>query len=118
LCVLGAVLLNEAADARTLGASAFAQPPAGVDCPPRWSLDQPPGINRIADHDLLNALAVVNRNEIWAVGHEMIGDSLNKPLTARWNGVRWNTISAPKGYGNYNNLAGIAALGPNDIWAA
>lgn len=67
----------------------------------------------------LNGIAVVSGNDIWAVGHS--GDPSYVPLqtlTEHWNGTSWSIISSPSpGTYNGNDLAAVAAISSNDVWA-
>ena len=68
---------------------------------------------------ILNGVAAINANDIWAVGHS--GDPSFVPyqtLTERWNGTSWSIIPSPSpGTYNGNDLTAVAAISTNDVWA-
>lgn len=48
---------------------------------------------------------------LWAWGIRRPQGHAGEPLLERWDGVRWQTVSAPAGF-----IDGLAALSSNDIW--
>lgn len=68
---------------------------------------------------VLNGVAAVSANDIWAVGHS--GDPSSIPLqtlTEHWNGTSWSIIPSPSpGTYNGNVLTAVAAVSANDVWA-
>jgi hypothetical protein len=68
--------------------------------------------------NVLNALAAVASNNVWAVGFSFDCISLLKPMALHWDGTKWNVVSTPKLNTNDNTaLNGIVALASNNIYA-
>jgi hypothetical protein len=68
---------------------------------------------------VLNGVAAISSNDIWAVGHA--GDPGSVPLqtlTEHWDGTRWSIVPSPSpGTYNGNVLTAVAAISTNDVWA-
>src|SRR5215216_1960186 len=68
---------------------------------------------------VLNGVAALSANDIWAVGHS--GDPSSIPLqtlTMHWNGAGWSIIPSPSpGTYNGNVLNAVTATSANDVWA-
>jgi len=68
---------------------------------------------------VLNGVAAISANDIWAVGHS--GDPSSIPLqtlTMHWDGTNWSIIPSPSpGTYNGNVLTAVAAVSTNDVWA-
>ena len=60
----------------------------------------------------LGAVAVVNANNVWAVGN-----SDGQSITENWNGTRWNVVSNPHPGTVVDQLNGVAASSATDVWA-
>jgi hypothetical protein len=68
----------------------------------------------------LNAVSALSPNNAWAVGYYLLEDGHSrKTLVEHWNGARWHVEPSlnygPDPYGN--ELRGVVALAPNDVWA-
>ncbi|HCY76333.1 MAG TPA: glucosyl transferase [Ignavibacteriales bacterium] len=69
-------------------------------------------------------VAIINENNIWAVGEIYMNDSLGNPdptryNAIRWNGTNWTVIRIPYNYQGadfYNPIQSVFAFGLNDIW--
>ena len=72
---------------------------------------------------ILYDVAIIDENNIWAVGEIYMNDSLGNPDLKRfnavvWDGNQWNVKRIPYQYqGNdfYNPIQSVFAFGPNDI---
>jgi hypothetical protein len=68
---------------------------------------------------VLNGVAAISTNDIWAVGHS--GDPSSIPLqtlTEHWDGNSWSIIPSPSpGTYNGNVLTAVDAISSNDVWA-
>lgn len=68
---------------------------------------------------VLNGVAAISANDIWAVGHS--GDPSSIPLqtlTEHWDGTRWSIIPSPSpGTYNGNVLNAVDGVAANDVWA-
>ncbi len=84
----------------------------------QWSVVKTPATGSYSNS--LNGVTAVSANNIWAVGFSFGGASngnTQNPLIERWNGSQWSIVTNPITGSPYNNLTGIAAASPNDIWA-
>jgi hypothetical protein len=65
----------------------------------------------------LQGVAALSASNIWAVGYSM--DSLQREfsLIEHWNGSQWQIITNPNPSASLNELTGISAISPQDIWA-
>jgi hypothetical protein len=82
-----------------------------------WQVVPSPNIST-RDHALLDVDAV-SSTDVWAVGYyqQEIGQGPIQTLILHWDGVSWSVVPSPSpGTGN-NILAGVTAVGPDDVWA-
>ena len=82
----------------------------------RWSVVPSPspgtaGINR------LYGVAANAANDVWAVGSHQRSSSPLETLIEHWDGTRWSVIPSANVPGTNNELFGVVALGPNNVWA-
>lgn len=67
--------------------------------------------------NVLNAVAAVSSNNVWAVGFYW-KDSLFKTLIEHYDGRRWAQVSSPNPGATGNNvLQAVSVVSANDIWA-
>lgn len=66
---------------------------------------------------VLNATAVINAGDIWAVGTTAGGSGFNRTLAEHWNGSIWTIVSTPNFSAFDNDLLGVAAISTTDVWA-
>ncbi|PYX05124.1 MAG: hypothetical protein DMG88_22495 [Acidobacteria bacterium] len=78
----------------------------------RWSVVKSPNTN--ASINILEAIAAVTANDIWAVGVGITGFSTT-PLIEHWNGIAWSIV-ANRGT-TVGGLGGVAVVSANDVWA-
>ena len=73
------------------------------------------------DQNWLTAVSAVAADDIWAVGRYGNHDLgvLDQTLIEHWNGSRWSVVPSPSpgGPSADNDLWGVVAVGPNDVWA-
>lgn len=100
----------------------------------RWQIAASPNGktgNALPENGILNAVAAVSKNDVWAVGSYQarvggIGVENDNPLIEHWNGSAWQVVPAatspmsrgphsPSGNGKLNAISVVSA---NDIWAA
>jgi hypothetical protein len=62
----------------------------------------------------LNAVAATRATDVWAVG---AGVNTYHTLTEHWDGTAWSIVPSPNPGSFYNFLEGVAAIGPQDVWA-
>ncbi len=73
---------------------------------------------------ILYDVAIIDENNIWAVGEIYINDSLGNPDPKRynaviWDGTKWSVIRIPyyfQGQPFYNPIHSIFSISQNDIW--
>jgi len=73
---------------------------------------------------VLYDVAIIDENNIWAVGEIYMNDSLGQPDSKRynairWNGANWDIIRIPYNYQGtdfYHPIQSTFAFGSNDIW--
>ncbi|MBZ5596898.1 MAG: hypothetical protein LAN83_01135 [Acidobacteriia bacterium] len=67
--------------------------------------------------NVLNAVAAVAPNDVWAVGFFFTCNALLKPMVLHWDGTAWTPVHTPALNTNDNAaLNGIVALAANDIY--
>lgn len=83
-----------------------------------WSVVSSP--NGGTSSNVLNGVATISANDVWAVGYyyPMPGNFPSQTLTEHWNGSNWSAVSSPDvGPGN-SSLNGVATIPANaQIWA-
>jgi len=77
-----------------------------------WSVVQSP--NTSASINILEAVAAVTTNDVWAVGVGITGFSTT-PLIEHWNGAAWSIVTNPGT--TVGGLGGVAVVSTNDVWA-
>jgi hypothetical protein len=80
-----------------------------------WSVV--PSANANTGSNQLNDIAVVSANDVWAVGSYDTGNFTYQTLVEHWNGTSWSVVSSPNAGTISNQLAGVAAVSTNDVWA-
>jgi hypothetical protein len=78
----------------------------------RWSVVKSP--NTSASINILEAVAAVSANDVWAAGIGITGFSTT-PLIEHWNGIAWSIVTNPGT--TVGGLAGVAVVAANDAWA-
>jgi hypothetical protein len=80
-----------------------------------WSIvdDTHPSV----DGDVLNGIAALSANDIWAVGFSKQGDDAQNTLVEHWDGTSWTVVPSPNTDRLTNSLEDVLALGPDDVWA-
>jgi hypothetical protein len=83
-----------------------------------------PSPNPSVHGSTFNAVAAISANDARAVGFEAQNEPYNgaRTLAAHWDGTRWSATPTPNPNPNNcsypdNALTGVAAFGPNDVWA-
>jgi hypothetical protein len=77
----------------------------------QWNLVPSPNAASFADS--LQKLAVINANDIWAVGSWQSSSS-SGTLAEHWNGTQWSIVPTPNTGGQ---LTGVSAAASNNVWA-
>jgi hypothetical protein len=75
--------------------------------------------------NILYGIAALSSNDIWAVGSRDMGTSYGggvlMSLIEHWNGAQWSIVPIANPYpggGTSTALRGVAAVAPDDVWAA
>ena len=65
--------------------------------------------------NVLNAVAAVSSNDVWAVGWYQSGSTGQEggALTMHWDGTSWTVVPNPSRW----TLYGVTAIASNDVWA-
>jgi hypothetical protein len=82
-----------------------------------WSVST---LATVADDPELQGVTAISPNDIWAVGERenaLPGGASYLTLAEHYNGHSWTAVPAPNPGSAQNNLAAVAAAGPDDVWA-
>lgn len=79
-----------------------------------WKRVLSASLDRPAQGALLQGVAIVSGADAWAVGDTGIPE---RTLIAHWNGRTWSRVRSPNQGSSLNELRGIAASSPADVWA-
>jgi hypothetical protein len=78
-----------------------------------------PSPNTTSQVNTLKAVAVLAPNDAWVIGVYHDYSHFYHPMWEHWDGTQWTLLPYSLQYGSPNTyLVGLAAAGPNDIWAA
>ena len=84
-----------------------------------WSIVASP--NPTINDNVLQAVAAVSTNKVWAVGYSVHGASkgsmVKRTLIERYNGTSWHVVTSPDVGASDNALTGVAAISGKDVWA-
>ena len=67
--------------------------------------------------NILQQLAPVSANDVWAVGYDVTKTGHTSALVLHWNGTAWSAASGPAP-GHEHALIGAATVSASNIWAA
>ena len=93
--------------------------PAVAACVGGWSAVASPNVGEPGG-DLdngLSSLAVVEPDDIWAVGNAGTYGEARSTLAIHWNGSSWARVPTPDGSNEVNWLIGAAPVATDDVWA-
>ncbi len=81
-----------------------------------WKLDPTPALG--TQRDLLFSAAAVSADDVWAVGDRQ-SESTGRfsTLIEHWDGHGWSVVPSPDPGSAGDDLYGVAACGPDDVWA-
>ena len=80
-----------------------------------WSVAPSPAIVGGSNFSAVSAIA---SDDVWAVGLQNFSPTpAMKPLTAHWDGSGWSVVDAPFVGNRINQLLGVSARTPGDVWA-
>ncbi|MGH2496435.1 MAG: hypothetical protein ACRDIV_17185 [Ktedonobacteraceae bacterium] len=79
-----------------------------------WSVVPSPNGN---GNSVLNGVATVSANDVWAVGGSGRQASGGQTLIEHWNGTNWQVVTSPNPGSIYNALYGVTAVSASNAWA-
>lgn len=76
-------------------------------------------LNSGSSFKFLSGITALASDNIWAVGASstISPETPDRTLIERWNGSTWQAVTSPNSGSNGNDLASIAAVSVDDIWA-
>jgi len=69
------------------------------------------------ERDILFSATAVSPHDVWAAGIRQGRDGRFGTLIEHWDGTRWSVAPSPDPGPSGNQLYGVAAAGPRDVWA-
>lgn len=87
-----------------------------------WKIVLSPNPGKVLN--VLNAVAVVSTNDVWAVGYSSSTPislptqsyTSSRVLIEHWDGSKWSIVLGPNPGKMFNELDAIAALSANNVW--
>jgi hypothetical protein len=80
-----------------------------------WTVVPSPNPSEQASY--LTSLAPISATDMWAAGAWYRPSSTPGTLTQHWNGSAWTVVPSPNATAGYNELYGVDAVSPTDVWA-
>jgi hypothetical protein len=80
-----------------------------------WHIAATPRLD--TQRDTLYSAVALSARDVWAVGHQQGEDGTYGTLIEHWDGHDWSVVPSPDPGSSGNHLYGVAAAGPDDIWA-
>jgi hypothetical protein len=119
--VLNGVVAISAADAWAVGAADSGNAPDQITLTLHWDgtrwAQVPSPSPGTAGRNVLYAVDAGSANDVWAVGGQQNSGNYSETLIMHWNGTCWTVIPSANVPGVNNELYGVVALAPNDVWA-
>jgi hypothetical protein len=81
-----------------------------------WSIIPSPSPGS-GGQNILYAVDANSANDVWAVGSYTHVGEFAQTLVAHWDGASWSVIPSANVPGAFNELYGVVALAPNNVWA-
>jgi hypothetical protein len=81
----------------------------------KWSVAKSPNVSS-QDSELM-AVSAVSPTDVWAVGDSHTTSPVFQTLTEHWTGHKWSIVTSPNPGAQLNELFGVAAVSPTDVWA-
>jgi hypothetical protein len=81
----------------------------------QWGIVKSSGPGSVANS--LLGVTVVSANDVWVVGYYQDSNFVGQTLTEHWNGKQWGVVKSPSPGSFSTQLAGVAAVSANDVWA-
>ena len=80
-----------------------------------WQIAKTPELH--SQRDILYSATAVSASDVWAVGIQQSQSGTFGTLIEHFNGKRWSVVPGPNPGKFGNQLYGVAAAGPSDVWA-
>lgn len=80
-----------------------------------WHVAATPRLH--SERDILYSASAVSANDVWAAGIQQSKTGKVGTLVEHWDGKRWTVVPSPDPGTFGNQLYGVAAAGPSDVWA-
>jgi hypothetical protein len=80
-----------------------------------WHIAPTPKLD--TQRDILYSATAVSPSDVWAVGIQQSESGRFGTLIEHWDGTRWSVVPSPDPGSAGNQLYGVAAAGPADVWA-
>jgi len=80
-----------------------------------WQIVASPSVGPYSN--ALKDLAAVGPGDVWAVGWRVDEHGVYRTLIEHWDGAAWRVVPSPNAPSGDSILAGVAAIGPDDVWA-
>jgi hypothetical protein len=81
----------------------------------QWTVAPVPEAN--ASANLLEDVAALAPDDVWAVGYYKRPTGPNQALIEHWDGATWSIVPSPAVFTEANELRNVAAIAPDDVWA-
>ncbi|MBF6614598.1 MAG: S-layer homology domain-containing protein, partial [Chloroflexi bacterium] len=81
----------------------------------QWSVVPSPSPG--SQFSVLQSIAVVSANDIWAVGYDFTGAGVGQTLAEHWDGTQWSIVASPNPGSSDSEFAGVSVVSANDVWA-
>ncbi len=84
-----------------------------------WTVQTSPNPGTSANTNVLSDVAALSPRNAWAVGYYTNIRRVDQTLIEHWNGKAWTVQKSPNPgtSANSNELSGVAALSPRNVWA-
>jgi hypothetical protein len=81
-----------------------------------WSVVSSPNVGN--GNNYLLGVDALSASDVWAVGYYRdLPTNTNRTLTLHWDGSSWSVVFSLSQGSSDNGLAGVSAVGVNDVWA-
>jgi hypothetical protein len=82
-----------------------------------WTIVPSPDQDGAAD-SYLYAVSGSSPDDVWAVGTGLTASGNNTTFAIHWDGSSWSVADVPAPSATFSELNGVAAIAPDDVWAA
>ncbi len=118
---LNALVAISSSDAWAVGSTSSGNAPDQATLILRWDGAQwsivPSPSPGTAGLNALYGVAANSANDVWAVGSYTNSGEFAQTLVEHWDGTSWQVIPSANVPESNNELYGVVAIGPNNVWA-